>query len=678
MDNRDSGSWNRPRAYSRGGDLENFASASPRRDFPARTRPESVLGTSAEYNRYNNGYTPQRQTSQEQRSHRLSALLNNDRDYGSRSSYISSRASQDFGKRDSMYSRASRDFSNRDSADYSARSSRDFGGSRVGLSPNDSVSVVGAPRSEVVTPRKDSARKDPLEMIRRLEESRTQHNKRWEEDRSASVLGDSRSVSRYGEREIIVAPSRQEETPQPGRPSSRLSMMGPRSISSLSSVRDSYVASTPHTAPNARRRTDSNSSIAESPLHGRTSRASGSHAPSTEPRIQRRSQTSFGTRSHGSSDRMSTTDHGRNLVDAARILEKKGEVDPHIIAKLGTAASVSERSNAGIRAAVAIAQELVLDVELGEESAVRTVKDRLPRLAVTLREAGRASDQAVRDLTEALLAARGTSSTSTPARTQAPTHRRGTTLGGNAHDSGHGTPRHSPSLSTSSVHSPLMRYRSQTPQSERPSSYRHDSTASTTSSKYDSAPRVLDPIEQSPPKPTSPRESPNLPTGPLGALGISSTDSRTRVHQEEHSLRKQSSLASTHTVRANSFQPSHPEATTAVSSSPAFSVPLSREFSRSSQESLKINTRMSPRHDERAVYVDEIDESEPNRQSVMSAGSEYSDSPVSPAAAPVLGSEMSRKGTFGAAAGSQIKASVSERFRAHLNGNGGAASGGGE
>lgn len=698
LENRDSGNWSRPQPYSRGGDLEHFAT--PQRDFPVRSRPESVLETSAEHNRYSNGFTPQRQTGQEERSNRLSALLSSDRDYRSRNSFAmsSTRSSRDFGKRDSGYSRGSRDFSNRDSLDFSARSSRDFG-SRVGLSPNDSVSVVGVPKSEIGSLRNDGPSKDPLEMIRRLEESRTQHNKRWEEDRSASVLGDYRSESRYGEREIIR--ERHEDTPQ-GRSSSRLSRLEPRSISSMSSVRDSYVTSSPRSAPTTRRRTDSGSSTMESPLVGRSSRASGSlTGPSTDPRLHRRSQTSFGARSHGSSDQASTTDHGRNLVDAARVLEKKGEVDPVIIAKLGAAASGSERSNAGIRAAVLIAQELVLDVEIGDESAVKTVKDRLPRLAVTLREAGRASDQAVRDLTEALLAARGSASTSTgatntgvstPSRSQGQSHRRGNTLDSPRTDA----LRHSPSMSTTSLHSPLLRYRSQTPLGERSSSHRRDSTSS---ARYDSAPRVLDPIEQSPPKTTNQRSSPSVAAS---ALGVSSPADSPRtpvavwtarhspsLSSSEHVLRKQSSLASTHTVRANSFQPAHaPEPTTALSSSPAYgSVPLARGSS--SQESLRIsqNDDKTPKREdpgtlqqelERAqafenhkqVVVDELEPSQEhvNRESVLSTGSEYSaESPVSAEPEPA-GGDISRKGTFGAMAGSLIRPSVSERFRKHLNG----------
>ncbi|KAL1410640.1 hypothetical protein Q8F55_004659 [Vanrija albida] len=738
-----------PRAASRQEFTENSPFIQHRRGDQLSRRPESVLETSHEHHRYSGGVynSPNRLSSFDDgaRSRRLSSLLNErdnaqrpmsrhsrdmsnpvmphmrERDYGgSRDFARESPLSRDF-NRDSPLSR---DF-NRDSPSH-----RDFS-SKIGLTPNDSVSAVGG-RSDI-----GSGKKDPLDLLRKIEENRSDSNRRWEEDRAASVLGTNRlsrhsddrapSVagdrsSRYGEREMLTGRSSSRMDENIGRPSSRLSNSGkypPRPTSSMSSVRDSFIShgSGARTLPMSRRRTNSGETV-ESPLVGRSSRASGSFTiPQSEPRVTRRSQTSIGSRSQASSDHI-ITEHGRNLVDAARILDRKLEAaDPQFTAKLTGASTSVERANAGVKAAIAIAAELAVDVEVDDAAAVKTVRDRLPRLAVTLREAGRLSDQAVRDLTEALLNrntdASKTSTTSTPARglgrrpdsihtlpketPQSDTTRRWS----HAVDSPRTTTnvtRHSPSLSTPSVHSPLGYRRVDLP--ARPGSNREPRSppTSSTTSRFDNLPRVLDPIEQSPPKSargspavtTSQRASPTVATYPesprrpigLGMMAVQTSPSRESAqgdwsdeadapstpglndlsdddgHEEEEQrdrvsepvrhLNKKASSTSTTTLRLSNFMPAHaPEPTTQLSSSPAYSTtaPVS-DIGRYSHHS------------------DESDRGAPSRGSIYS----QRDSIASPTAA-VFPTEVARTGTFGTAEGNRIRASVSERFRKHLNGD---------
>ncbi|BEI83694.1 hypothetical protein CcaverHIS002_0402980 [Cutaneotrichosporon cavernicola] len=747
------------RTYSRDLDL---ASLTPggRRELPARARPESVLETSADHQRYNShghGLGSARRQSQygDERSQRLSALLSSDRDYStrhsrdlgaqfgqrrdstysrdsvhsqrdsiysqrdSRHSHSLSQRDSLSGQRDSFYSqRGSRDFAreslrlgdfgprthtrqesrevlgptNRDSREF-PRDSRDFS-NRAPLAPSDSVSAVGS-RGEHSAPRVESRasvetppRKDPLEIIRKLEETRSKSNRQWEEDRSASAM------SKYGEREMLArVPSRLDDPPVSARPGSRMSAsrLGPRPASAMSSMRDSTHSgpTAPRTAPNLRRRLDSGASSnnLESPLVGRTSRASGSMCgPNTEPRVVRHSMTSQGGRisaggRSGASSDQASTDHGRNLVDAARVLEQRGEIPADVLAKLSAAASLAERANGGVRAASQMATELALEIELDEPDHIDSVRKRFPRLAVTLKEANRASDQAVRDLTEALLAARGatTTATTTPARlgtrmeTGRPpleaTHRRAMTLDSPApvlHS------RHSPSLSHAAVmSSPLMQNSRPHQSSERSepwtpqsASNRLDPPLSSTSSRFEA--RYLDPIEQSPPKSTRENSKQNLPA--IG-LGISTPSPHSPTWEDRpptpephvpHMLRKQASTLSTHTVRGNSFLPSHPpEATTALSNSPAYSTTAGQL-----PQHPEVDNGDAPTQDKErrpSLRLKEL----PQRNSVVSIASVYSN-PEEPNME--NGSDIARMGTFGAVQGAQIRASVSERFRKHLNG----------
>lgn len=679
-------------------DFDRFQSGSRRREFPTRNRPESMLETNTERDRYDASMsTPSRMRFAEaDRSAHLNALIGTRGERGDR-----------VDRGDGTY---------RGSGDFSLRM-RDLGAEapRTPLSPNDSVSVVGS-RADV-----GSGRKDPLDIIRRLEETRANSQRRWEEDRSMSVLGDrSPSVyerSRYGEREVLARPaSRVEDN---GRSSSRMSSVSrirhSASMMSVASHRESSVYGTPRTQPLTRQRTHSgeDGSVADSPLLGRTSRASGSISGSVEPRIVRRSQTSMGSKSTGSSGNEAlATEHGKNLVDAAKVLDRKLEFDPGIITRLTAAAGTGERANAGIRAAAAIAGELALDVELHDGDALELVRERLPRLAVTLKEAGRSSDQAVRDLTDAILAIRGHSggqgvgapnrATATPQRradsmyvtrepASEPLHRRGwsTTID---------TPLSRHSTYSTLPHSPSARLSllggRETPRVERSSTYESATPTSAsrheTNSRFD-GPRSLDPIQQSPPRPPSHHTSPS--SGQRESFRLTSPPPRTErapSRQMGHSrrsldrvfapapspattpqpqqqpqerpephgtsgpahsppvLRKQASVLSTHTVRAHSFVPSAPpEPTTAISNSPAYSQPS-------------------------LPHRNETEEARPahaKKDSISSTSSQLSRNgdPVFVAqGSPEV--HVQRSGTFGAAEGAKMRESVSERFRKHLTG----------
>lgn len=577
-------------------------------------------------------------------SRRISALLDRNRDYSSHRDLASIAGDTP------TISRHSRDL----------RDLREFSSSRA-LGPSDSVSAIGSRELE-------PGRKDPLEVLRRLEETRSQHNRRWEEDRAASVLGDHRDRDRdrsatalgdsgsgaggiYRSASVIGdgsgggyryrASSRLDDLggrtssrldDLSGRASSRLSgtyRVTPRSATSAGSYYD-----TPRTAP-ALRRFPVDDPL-DSPLHGRGGAASVLH-PSSEPR-PRRSQTSFGSRVSGASfSSGGETDHGRNLMDAARVLAKaEGSISAATIAKLSAVADTMERANTGVRAAAAIAGELALDLD----DSNATVRDRLPRLQITLREAGRASDQAVRDLTEALLGLRGGSSgtgVSTPVQTP-------------AREDGH----RRVSASTNSPARP--------PRSESISSLASAQRGSRSG---------LEAIEQSPPKPPSKRTSSmdlrasldQLPSpaatdpesklygdgkevlsssrSPPSGLGFPESFSE-RLERDERNergergervLRKQASTISTHTVRQRplSFVPAHaPEPTTAVSTAMA-----------------------SPNDKDRAP-------ARPARRDSTLSTTSISEE---------RGADLQRKGTFGAMDAARVKReSVSERFRKHLSG----------
>ncbi|WVQ97405.1 hypothetical protein IAU59_004518 [Kwoniella sp. CBS 9459] len=227
--------------------------------------------------------------------------------------------------------------------------------SRIGsIAPGDSISAVG-----VNSERGDS--KDPLEMIRRLEEQRAQSKKRWDHM--------------------------------------------PRPVTSMSSLRDSYN-NPPNSAPieglRHRRSIDQDSPL--SPTYRVGSRA-GLRGPSTEPRPMR-SSTSLGGRSSANFDfGSSATEHGRLLFEAFRVLESKIghdilSLNPELLRTFHSATRTSENINTILRNALHLASQIAVDAELDDPVRVR---EEYSDLALLLREAGKSSENNVRDMTRILL-----------------------------------------------------------------------------------------------------------------------------------------------------------------------------------------------------------------------------------------------------------------------------------
>ena len=216
--------------------------------------------------------------------------------------------------------------------------------SRLALSPSDSVSAVGS-KADYTSPSKD-----PLEVLKRIEAQRHQHNRSWDE-RSASVVG--------------IRPSSGPESPRA------------RPTTSMASLRS------PH-----RRLDDSAVTLRSSTRMSQVD---------SEPRTKR-SSTSLGGRSNTSLDiHTASTDHGRLLFEACRALDLKIPSDSPALAELlrtfTTASKSAERINAAVRTAVDLGDRVMHDRDLGQ----------LDDLMALLREAGRASDQNIRDLTRIML-----------------------------------------------------------------------------------------------------------------------------------------------------------------------------------------------------------------------------------------------------------------------------------
>ncbi|WVW82371.1 hypothetical protein I302_104378 [Kwoniella bestiolae CBS 10118] len=232
--------------------------------------------------------------------------------------------------------------------------------SRVGaIGPGDSVSAVGS--------RNDRAEaKDPLEMIRRLEEQRVESKRRWDHM--------------------------------------------PRPATSMSSMREIYN-NPPKSAPleplRHRRSIDQNSPISPPYVRGGASRLAFSRAggPSTEPRPMR-SSTSLGGRSSANFELAnSSTEHGRLLFEAFKVLESKlGQeilaTHPEILRTFHSATKTSENINTVLRNALHLASQIAVDAELDDPAKVR---EEYSNLAFMLRDAGKASEQNVRDMTRILL-----------------------------------------------------------------------------------------------------------------------------------------------------------------------------------------------------------------------------------------------------------------------------------
>ena len=250
--------------------------------------------------------------------------------------------------------------------------------SRLSLAPGDSVSAVGT-RSERPT---STSNKDPLEVLKRIEAQRNEHNRQWDAERSASVLGDRPGS---GSR-IDMSPQRETRM---------------RPATSMSSLREQSHA--PRTAPIDRIRRDFEH---DSPLQRSSSRLSHIGVPHAEPRPMR-SSTSLGGRSSASLDvHSASSEHGRLLYEAARALEVKipSELShsvPDIGRTFGSAARSAESNNAAIRAALHMASQLCVDAEIGSD--LDRILRELGALLGLLREANRKSDHNVRDLTRVLL-----------------------------------------------------------------------------------------------------------------------------------------------------------------------------------------------------------------------------------------------------------------------------------
>lgn len=235
------------------------------------------------------------------------------------------------------------------------------------IAPGDSVSVIGT-KSERDTGKEKE--KDPLDVIRRLEEQRVESKRRWEHM--------------------------------------------PRSSTSMSSMRDIYRNPYPRMIPASvdiiRHRRSMEHDAPASPLYGRGggSRLSmvgprGLPMPATEPG-QKRSYTSLGGRSSASLSLASSNEHGRLLLDAYRSLESKLSQDglsTEVLSPLGSAAKASESLNTVLQTALNLAKQISLDAVVDENST--KVREGYKALTSLLREAGRASDQNVRDMTRVML-----------------------------------------------------------------------------------------------------------------------------------------------------------------------------------------------------------------------------------------------------------------------------------
>ncbi|WVQ82553.1 hypothetical protein IAT38_004682 [Cryptococcus sp. DSM 104549] len=453
----------------------------------------------------------------------------------------------------------------RDLANASARS-------RItSIAPGDSISAVGAKSDR-------EGSKDPLDVIRRLEEQRAQSKRRWDHM--------------------------------------------PRPSTSMSSMRDIYQ-NPPRTAPvesvlPPRRSMDQDTLV--SPSYGRGGASRLSLRPMTEPR-HKRSYTSLGGQSSASLDQAQppSTEHGRLLFEAFRGLESKlgqeGLPSPELMGAFGSAARTSETVNSTLGAAFELANQISLEAVVEDDSA--KVREGYTALVMLLREAGKASDQNMRDMTRVMLdlpkVLRQGRATQPLTPSSSMRLRRSESLatssafdqiraGGMSDErvrrwqpsaasmyNDQGADR-SPYQSCYSVDTPRRSFdvlrastsigESYSP-SPRPPRERPGSTVSSLVSKVRSmgltprkgplSPKTdLSTIEQSPPQPQVP-QVPNNPslapaTKPRSSLS-SSSRSVSPEKPKTNVLKKKPSVASNHTVRGSSFLPqgSRSKATTAVS-----------------------------------------------------------------------------------------------------------------
>ena len=220
-----------------------------------------------------------------------------------------------------------------------------------------------------------------MALLRRIEASRAEHNRQWDVERSASVLGDRSSP----------------------RPSSRANFYPPsqrmRPATSMSSLRDHHL---PRIAPVDRIRHNYD----ESPLLQRALSRLSHAGPSSEPRPMR-SHTSLGGRSSASLDLNSaSSEHGRLLYEAARASELKIPKEllnafSDIGGVINSAARSAEINNASSRHLVQYVNQVLIDMDQ-QMDPDRTVKE-FKIVFGMIRDLARTSDENVRDLTRLLL-----------------------------------------------------------------------------------------------------------------------------------------------------------------------------------------------------------------------------------------------------------------------------------
>lgn len=249
--------------------------------------------------------------------------------------------------------------------------------SRLNIAPGDSVSAVGA-GSERGTP---SSTKNPLDLLNRIETERAESNRHWDAERSASVMADH---------------------PYPRPHSGSNFDRSPRTVRPATSMSSLHHHNPPRTAPVERIRKEYD----DSSSYNRSASRLEQVAPSSEPR-QVRSTTSLARQSHDNLNIDSaSSEHGRLLYEAARTADAKiGHLDNVVhlgfTRTLNSVARSAETSNAAIRTALQHLNQMAIDAELYNDTAMSA--DDLRPLLVLLRDAGRMSDEGIRSLTSMLL-----------------------------------------------------------------------------------------------------------------------------------------------------------------------------------------------------------------------------------------------------------------------------------
>ena len=549
---------------------------------------------------------------------------------------------------------------------------------RNAIAPGDSVSLMGGNGSEGnVVPAKD-----PLEILKRMEEMRSQHREQWEEERSASVLGNHHHATRPTSRLF-------DATPRHARPST-----------SMSSMRDSYEAPVPRTAPieSWRARRDQ-AMAADSPLIGRGSKLRDLPKPATEPRPMRTS-TSMGGRASTSLDfAIPTTEHGRLLFEACRALELKLGPDtlahvPELIKTFHSYTRTAEHVNSSLRDALQLVNDASVRLDLDD---IEKARQELVKLEANIRDSSRASDQNVREATRIMLDlpkllrqadkavfSRQLPRTSSPGQYDSPIR--------NSHD------MMRPSTSLGEINSPTYRYSldSRRPVIQ-PRLQPFDRDRSSAVSNLVAKMKGLTPkrsplpqhselqtIEQSPPHQLTDR----IPSNPVL---MASSQSRTSLHSSsptkssrssiitprplppprspdrKNVLRKKASSTSTHTVRgASAFMPTSSKVQTTTALSVVSHLDhLDSESDMTPAKSIRSTRTISTGFGSEyagspsSAYSLAFDHDARNRDSMESGGNSAREDAVS-----VL--EHSLAAATKVRDGDDRKPSVSERFRATL------------